>query len=197
MKQILITFSLAVFLFACSTKKEKVVFEKRVMTVSNPTDGWGGDVKLSISSILPTDTGKVISVLATFNGKDVGFNIIIPTENKKSDSGFGSGLILASTGTTSDNFLTALNEIYKSKKTDVKFNKNISLNFVDLDAMASKLTGASNSDSEQKKYKLFFENDKENAELYLNIDEKGGWVELNEKDSEYRIAIMNFLSQSK
>jgi hypothetical protein len=196
MKHFLIALTLVILFSSCSTKKEKIVFEKREMTVSNAEEGWGGDVKLSIVSIIPNDTGKIIAVLSSFKGKEMGFNIKIP--NKKSDSGgFGSGLTLSSSNISSDIFLKTLSEIYNVKKTDNKFINNISINFVDLAAITAQLTGKSISDSEQKQYKLFFENEKENAELYLNIDEKEGWVELKEKDSEYRIAILNFLSQPK
>ena len=45
--------------------------------------------------------------------------------------------------------------------------------------------------------KLFYEsaNENEYAELYLNINENEHWVEIREKDEEYRKAVLGFLSR--
>jgi hypothetical protein len=44
--------------------------------------------------------------------------------------------------------------------------------------------------------KLFFQNEKEDdyAELYFNINDEEQWIELREKDKDYRNMVINFLS---
>jgi len=48
-----------------------------------------------------------------------------------------------------------------------------------------------------KEMKLFYEpaNENDYAELYLNINDNEHWVEVMEKDEEYRKAILGFLSR--
>lgn len=193
MKNFYIYLSCIGLLFSCSSKENTTNnFKKTEMTVSNKSDGWGGDVKLSILTKIETDSGNVFKVVSTFKGKDLGFDLFMPKEN--SDGGFGKGLILSSSGEKSNLFLEKLGEIYEIKGTSNKFTKSISLSFVDLEAMVKQLGASSSSEqSSEKGYKLFFENEKENAELFLNINEQEGWVELAEKDSEYRNAVLRFL----
>jgi hypothetical protein len=76
------------------------------------------------------------------------------------------------------------------------FTKKITLNFVNLKTMAKNLSG---KDAEPytstNEYKLFFERNKKYAELYLNINSEEHWIELNEKDEEYRPFIIDFLKK--
>jgi hypothetical protein len=199
MKQLLATILVLFLILGCSKSEEKkdaINYPKSEMVVSDTTDSMGGDLKLSITSINENDSSKVFKVISSYKGLDVGLNVSVPSEDKKSKSGFGSGIILSS-NEASDNFLQALKKVYGSKVEGKKFVKNISVNFVDLDAMAAQLGASSNSNSDEKQYKLFFEKESDVAEMYLNINEKQGWIELKEKDSEYRDSIIKFLSVQK
>ena len=91
----------------------------------------------------------------------------------------------------SDNLLEALGNIYGINMSPAsKFIENISTTYVNLDEMAGKETP-------DIKTKLFLGNpDKENeyGEIYLNINENDGTVELKEKDIEYRSAVIKAFS---
>jgi hypothetical protein len=41
------------------------------------------------------------------------------------------------------------------------------------------------------------ENENDYAELYLNINSAENWIELREKDEEYRPAVLQFLTSGK
>lgn len=168
-----------------------VAHEKKEMQVSDTSDGWGGDVTLSILKSQKLENGKkILTVISSYKEKDVGFELQLSPQNKK--NGFHeTGITIKSLGAISDNLLDALGNIYSIKISPTsKFVGNISTTYVNLD----ELVGIETPDI---KTKLFLGNpDKENeyGEIYLNIYEKVGTVELKEKDIEYRLAVIKAFS---
>jgi hypothetical protein len=177
----------------------KETFPVKELIIGNAEEeGWGGDVRLSINSISETDTSKLLKALSTYQGKNVGFLISIPNK-KEGDKGFASGILLKSIGTESDNLLQFLSKLYKQKSdTSLKFTNSVSLTYVNLNEFAKSLGAQEGGDYKtENQYKLFYEgnNEKEYAELYLNYNLKENWVELKEKDEEYRPMIIKFLKK--
>ena len=79
-----------------------------------------------------------------------------------------------------------------------RFVKKIVLNFVNLKEFAKSVTGEEGQPyTTANEYKLFFEGkeDGDYAEIYLNINLNEDWIELAEKDEEYRPILLHFLRQ--
>lgn len=157
-------------------------------------DGWGGDLKLSITDIQENDTAKIYKAISTHEGKNVGLLVTVPKAKEK-NKGFAGGFILASLGKESDDLLATLASVYKQKAdSSIQFINSISLNYVNLGEFAKSLGGKeSGSKNASAEYKLFFQGDEDYAELYLNVNPEEHWIELKEKDEEYRPAIIKFL----
>lgn len=158
--------------------------------VVNSEEG-AADIRLSVQSIIQQDSAIEYRAVATYDGKEVGLLIHLPKDN--SGNTFGSGLQLKSIGAPSDRLLQVLAGLYKQPIDPTsRFIDSTSLPYANLHAMMGKgkpkgtyYVGGD--------YKLFFEDDKEIAEIFLNVDPDGKWIELSEKDSEYRAALIYFL----
>ena len=179
--------------------EKKDTFPVKELFVDNgDEEGWGADIRLSIISNSETDTSKIFTATSTYEGKKLGLLISIP-KKKEGDKGFASGITMKSIGTESDNLLKALSKLYKQKiDTTLKFTNSISVTYVNLDEFAKSLGGQDGGQYKtENQYKLFYEGKKEGdyAELYLNINPTEHWIELKEKDEEYRPIIIKFLRQ--
>ena len=173
------------------------VYSVKPLQIDNgDEEGWGADIRLSIVSREENDTAKTYKVVSTYEGKEVGLSIIIP-KAKEGAKGFGHGLSLKSIGTPSDNLLSTLSKLYKQRAdTVLQFTPVISVNYVNLKEFAKSLTGQEGEPyTVANEYKLFFEDETGNdyAELYLNVNPQENWVELREKDEEYRPIVIKFL----
>ncbi len=206
-----ILYGLALFVFSCnnsdkapisntdSLKENTETYPSKELIVDNgEEEGWGADIRLSIISVAETDTSKFYTAISTYQGKRLGLLVSIP-KKKEGDKGFGSGISLKSIGTESDNLLQTLASLYKLKDdSTLKFTNSISVTYVNLDEFVKSLGAQDGGDYKtQNQYKLFFEGSSEDefAELYLNISPTEHWIELREKDEEYRPVIINFLKQ--
>ena len=160
---------------------------------------WGGDVRLSIVDSVKSDNFISYTLKSVYNKDTLGFQISIP--NKIDKTGFGNGFEIASLGKISRNFKNELAGLYKIKvDTSKQFVNRIHLSFADLNQYILNSTGHLPSNHIGfKDYKLFFENsDKTNndeAEIFFNINEKEKFVDIREKDQEYRKLIIGFLTQ--
>jgi len=167
---------------------------KPLQILTDDEEGWGADVRLSIVKIIQNDSVTQYKILSTYNNKDQGFEITMPA--KLSTKG---NLEFRSIGQNSDEFLHVLSKLYKVKSDSLKnFTKSCKLACIDLNEFANDKLGAKISIiAGLKEMKLFYETDNENdyAELYLNINETERWVEVREKDEEYRKAVLGFLSR--
>ena len=201
MKKIL--YGLTVFLFSCNssdktqnTSSNETFPVKELMIDNGEEEGWGADIRLSIFSIRETDTSKLYTAISTYQGTKLGLLVSIP-RRKEGEKGFGNGISLKSIGIESDNLLQTLAKLYKQKAdSSLKFTTSITVTYVNLDEFAKSL-GATDRDEykTQNQYKLFYEGSSEEdyAELYLNISPSEHWIELREKDEEYRPVLIKFL----
>jgi len=171
---------------------------KELIVDSGEEEGWGADIRLSIVSFAETDSSKSYTAISTYQDKKLGLIVSIP-KKKEGDKGFASGISLRSIGTESDNLLHTLAILYKQKTdSSLKFTNSISVAYVNLDEFAESLGAQDGGDYKtQKQYKLFYEGGSEDeyAELYLNISPTEHWIELREKDEEYRPTIIKFLKK--
>ena len=166
--------------------KTRSSFPIKPMIITGEHESWGADVRLSFTEVLANDSTTMYNVSSTYEGKNVGFIIIVPQKSM-------SKLTLKSKGESSNNFLHVLQKIYKQKIDSAKFVDSVTadcLNLSDLNQPWEKDVVLA------AQRKLFFQgsNEDDYAELFLNIDEKEHWIEFVEKDSEYRPLIIKFLS---
>lgn len=206
-----ILYGLALFLFSCNNSdkapssttdfpKEKTeTYPTKELIVDNgEEEGWGADIRLSIVSVAETDSSKLYTAISTYQDKKLGLLVVVPNK-KEGDKGFASGISLKSIGAESDNLLQTLANLYKLRAdSTLKFTNSISVTYVNLDEFAKSLGAQDGGDYKtQNQYKLFYEGSSEDeyAELYLNISPAEHWIELREKDEEYRPAIIKFLKQ--
>ncbi|HYG38624.1 MAG TPA: hypothetical protein VD908_08400 [Cytophagales bacterium] len=198
MQRITIIFFIAT-VFSCSTNQNKTTnYPVQPLQIDNgEEEGWGADIQLSIVEKSENDTVKIYKAISSFEGKELGLMIFVP-KAKEGDKGFGQGITLKSIGSQSDNLLRVLSQLYKQKADSAnRFIKSRSVNYVNLKEFAKSLTGQEGQWTGANEYKLFFEGigDQEYAELYLNINADENWLELREKDEEYRPIVLNFLRQ--
>jgi hypothetical protein len=195
-------FVLCVFLMISCTNNKKAHETKTfpvepMIILSGDEYGWGKDIQLSIVEKTITDSADVYKVVSSYKNKNLGLLILVP-KRKVQKSGFGHGMLLKSTGAESDYLLEILANLYQDKNTKAfKFIDSINVSYVDLDEFVKGMSDAQEeSESKNKKYKLFFEGkDGDYAELYLNINEDEKWIQIGEKDEEYRSTIIKFLSK--
>ena len=205
-----ILFGLTLFLLSCNNadktgnsktakQNNNETFPIKELIVDNgKEEGWGADIRLSIISIKETDTSRVFITTSTYEGKKLGFLVSVP-KAKEGNSGFASGIELKSIGSESENLLLTLSKLYKQKAdTTLKFTEAVSLTYVNLDEFAKSLGAKDGGEYKtENQYKLFYEGikDGEYAEVYLNINQNEHWIELKEKDEEYRPIIIKLLKR--
>jgi hypothetical protein len=190
----------------CSSKNVKTIETQKdsIVKITYPVrplhiltdeeEGGGADIRLSISEIEKNDSFAFYKILSTYNQKEVGFEVDIPTK-----PGLKDPLQFKSTGQNSNDFLQVLSKLYETKfDSTKKFTQNYKATFIDMNEFAKKELGQEISGiAGLKELKLFFESGKEKdyAELYLNINEKEHWIEVVEKDEEYRKPILSLLTK--
>lgn len=160
-------------------------------------EGWGADIRLSVINITENDTAKVYKAVSDYENKKIGL-IVSVLKNKEGDKGFGKGLTLKSIGEESDYLLLTLLKLYKQKiDTSIKFINSVSVDYVNLNEFAKTLGADGSGPVVANEYKLFFQGQsgEDYAELYLNINPDEHWIELREKDEEYRPLIIKFLKK--
>jgi hypothetical protein len=162
-------------------------------------NNWGGDVRLLITEIVKTDSSTLYTLKSVYDHDTLGFKLSLPNQTEK--SGSGAGLKIFSLGRISKNFKNALASVYKIKvDTSKDFPAKINVSFVDLDKFAISVTGQEATDKNGfNDYKLFFEDAKNSedgeAQVFVNINEADKILQLQEKDSEYRKAIIGFFTK--
>jgi hypothetical protein len=207
MQKITIIFFIAV-LFSCSNNQATTGNNKpspmqvttsaiQPLQIDNSEEGWGGDINLSIIEKTENDTTHIYKAVSSYEGKELGLLVIVP-KRKEGNKGFSQGITLKSIGVPSDNLLRTLSQLYKQTPyNNAAFTNSISVTYVNLKEFAKSVTGQEGQYTVANEYKLFFEgnNDEDYAELYLNINPAGNWIELREKDEECRPAVLRFLSK--
>jgi hypothetical protein len=190
-------------LFGCSTNQTKtdkistdtssnLKFPVKPMFIESEDESMGGDIRLSFTESSTTDKAIIYKVNSTYDNKNIGFELSVPTHGL-------AKLSIKTDGVKSDNFLHALQKIYKLKvDTTSKFIDFISADCMNMgdyvDSFNKQSNGSYTSTAENK---LFFQgkNEDDYAELYLNINDAEHWIELKEKDEEYRPIIVKLLTR--
>lgn len=189
-----------VTIIACVNNKTSMDNKKKVLLIDTATGkGFGADMVLPVVAKQSVDDSIIYTLQATYKNKFIGFKIIIPQSTATNEDGFGEGIVIKSTGESSDNFRNALAELYKLEiDTNKKFVNGIAVEYVDMMQYVKfkKLGTAENDKKYFKRLKLFFgEPDENEAQIVLNIDKEQNNVELLEKDTDYRSLLVDFLTQ--
>lgn len=200
--QKLFLFLLFPLFFSCN-QSSSGHFEEQPLLFHSPKNELNeGDVRLSVTSIVVSDSTTTYVAQSSYQGHDVGLIVSVPKQKKSANSGFDEGLVLKRNGQASDQLLVALGTLYKQPAdSTLMFTDSLLVTYADLSLLGKALTGGKpgleSEDAQQ--YKLFFESKdgKDYAELYLNVNEKEHWVELKEKDPEYRPVVVKFLNKKK
>ena len=171
---------------------------KELFVDKGDEEGWGADIRLSITEISKTDTSITYFANSLYNTKNVGLKITIPTASPKNEKELAQIMTLQSSGSISDNFVQTLSKLYKEKvDTILHFVTSKRLAFIDLNEFAKAQLGQEPANkSTAKEMKAFFEaeNPDDNAELYININEVEHWIEIKEKDEGYRKQVIKGLT---
>ncbi|HEY6901660.1 MAG TPA: hypothetical protein VI233_13490 [Puia sp.] len=145
------------------------------------------DLRLSYIGKTVTDTSIFYQVVSTYEGKSVGFNLSIPSEEQAKAR-------FSSRGGISDDFLHFLQKLYGAKPdTAAKFREDVWADCFNL----SKVYKADSGMVPGFQEKLIFKEEADSSmpELYLNVNEKEHWVELLEKDTIYRMPLLHRLTE--
>ena len=164
---------------------------------SQAEDGFHDFVFAIRSSEKMSDGSRRIRAAGTARGHPVEFDAILGSGWTKGRLGPGMDIYkgdveIRSVGMPSDELVKAMDSIYQT---------NLHPNSMKPAARFTAISLEGNPGLPEKgpvKLKLFFESDKEElyAELYLNIDWAGSRVHLNEKDPDYRTAVIHALAES-
>ncbi len=163
---------------------------------TNKEDGWGADVRLSISAIFKTDSSITYITNSNYGGEKVGFHITIPLKRMAAEQ----VMLLGSSGKNSDNLVKLLSRLYKQEiDSSQHFAISKRVAFIDLDEFIKKeIKGYSGDENGINSLKVFFESDNEddNAEIFININVKEHWIEIKEKDEDYRKQVIKALTNN-
>jgi len=195
---------LLVVILGCSsnqTKTDKISndtiaiksFPPKPLIIDNgEEEGWGADIRLSIISVDSIYGSTIYRTNSSYKGKNIGLEIEFAKNNKNI-------LTFRSSDSLSDNLLVTLSDLYELKRVKGRqFISSFEVKYIDLHAFAkTNLGGEVLGQMAPKEYKLFFtgKNDDEYGEFYLNINDEELWLELREKDPEYRPFIIDLLTQ--
>jgi hypothetical protein len=165
---------------------------KTLQILSKKEAGFGADIRLSYTKSSAGDRSVIYKVNSIYENENIGFELTVPTNEH-------SKLTFKSSGPNSDNFIRLLSKLYKQQiDTTQKFTY---VTIADCVNMGEYLDSLNKETGENyitlNQYKLFLEGDKDGnyAELYLNINPNEHWIELGEKDVEYRPSVIALLSK--
>lgn len=173
------------------SKATLIKYEAKPLQIKDDDEGLGADIRMSVTEIKQLDTGILYKVNALNNNSQIGFDIIAPLTKS-------GRLKFRSAGNISDSFIAFFGKLYRQKlKPDAKFVNYITVECIDLGEFIDSLYQHSEDKYEKiHEYKLFFEGktEQEYAELFLNINKEEHWIEMAEKDEEYRPALIRMFS---
>jgi hypothetical protein len=157
------------------------------------------DFKLKIQTYKMLDDGsQIIRVLSTNENFPGGFEIILGNswQNSKMSKDlpmtiYKGVVTFRSIGTESDAFVRAIDRQYATGLIPKNFREEVKFTGLSLQGNPAKLSNGA------VKIKLFFEPDGEKgyAEIFANFELATNQFELNEKDPEYRTAIVKALAK--
>jgi len=158
------------------------------------------DLSLKMEGLVRDSDGLCrFEARAFYKQRRVGFAVVLGSKWDPQEIKLGEGTTqfywgeaqLVSVGNESDNFVEALDQLYETNVGASRMYPDVRLLAVSLEGDPRKL------ETERVKIKMFFEHEVEdrNAEFYLNCNAEKSSVQFNEKDSDYRHALILALSQ--
>ncbi|HEY6160880.1 MAG TPA: hypothetical protein VI112_06640 [Bacteroidia bacterium] len=153
---------------------------------------WDGKIRLSITATEQTPGGRILFAETGSANQTAGINITLPSEDAVAKEGWQKELLISSTGKASDNLLQLMAGLSGVKIKGKKFRKELRLTCANLEDVAA-ANGMKMSSTSISHFKLFHNpsgRPGEYFELYLDINEKEGWLELSEKDDKYRQVVL-------
>lgn len=166
------------------------VYTLKPLIIESNNNSMGADIRLSYTETSSTENAVTYNVNSIYKNQNVGFELSVPKKGL-------AKLSIKSSGVVSNNFIHALQEIYKLKiDTTSKFIDFISADCMSMGDYVDSLNKQNGKYETQAQNKVFFQGakDEDYAEIYLNINEAEHWIELKEKDEEYRLAIVRLLT---
>jgi hypothetical protein len=76
-------------------------------------EGWGADIRLSLTEISSTDSFIIYKAISSYEGKNVGIEFILPKSNPGTENSPTQILTIKTCGESSDNLLMLLSKLYK------------------------------------------------------------------------------------
>jgi hypothetical protein len=171
------------------------VYPVQVMQVVAPVG-----LKLSYTGKTTTDSSFFYQVTSTYKGEAFGFNLSVP----RKETGIA---YLSSKGKSSDDLLHFMQGLYGQRVDSAShMGDYIGASFSSLGALVATTDSLGKSAGDSAKLqkpaslgtqnKLIFRNAAgDQAEIYLDIDEKEHWIGLMEKDSANRAPLIRCLTQ--
>ena len=186
-------------LFSCSSNQHKMdnvskeidstsTLYAKPLIIESKDEGWGADIRLSFTESSTTDKGTTYLVNSIYDNRNVGFKMTVP-------KGGLAKLLIKSDGQNSDNFIHLLQKLYKQKlDPTTKFIDSLTVDCLPLSELNQKGEKDVVLAAERK---LFFQglNEDDYAELYLNINDEEHWIELKEKDMDYRSSLIKLMTR--
>jgi len=174
---------------------------KELFVDTSTGESWGGDITLSITEIVKTDSSVTYFTKSSFGNTNVGFELVILTDTSGKKGIHLGRIIFKSTGAISDNFLKVLSKVYKEKADTTRhFAISREITFINLDDfMKDEPDAPADATPDTMELKVFFnaESETEEAELFLDINEKEHSITLKEKDFDYRKGVLKGLTENK
>ncbi len=193
------------FLYSCDSNHSSPAADnttelEEITARIDPTDGWK-DIFLKIVKDQKTDSSHIYTIKGLYKNQIVGLQIEV-------NSSIGAGIVngepntntgiarqsvqFSSIGSESDAFIKALSEIYGQSTP-----KNFTPKTLSVTAFSLNDTPVNLDKSGYYKLKLFLEEYDEDlySEIFLNINTEKKEIEINEKDWEYRRAIIELLTK--
>jgi hypothetical protein len=167
---------------------------KPLVIKAGPRNAYA-DIRLSIRTTSETDSATTYSLLSGYGDKPVGLLLMIPKAESKKSSGKAW---FKSLGKPSDLLLRVLDSLYhQPSDTAARFVPALSFVCMNLKEFFSKVDSSGKPYTIAAEYKLFFNSESEqgDAELYMNINPEEQWVELAEKDRDYRSKLIGLFKQ--
>lgn len=164
------------------------------MQIDHSDQSFGGDITLHIYNLEVKSTEvTVFKILSQYKGRPIGFRLRLKKPIKRTEF-VTNGVTLLSLGDTSNNFLSALAEVYQSKAKNLVFVDSITINYADLESIVDTKSPGNYTAAQTK---LFFTTRDDQPELYMNIEIKNKTISFPEKDNSYREGILEALSKPK
>jgi len=192
--RLIFIFCLVLVLFSCSNKTEKT----NILDLSNlkSTEGWF-DIPLSVTETEELNEYYEYTAKGILNNDTIGIKIRL---KKNIPPGFVNGepknmflekgIEFISNGNESDRLLSFMASKYGVDKANLKFKKGQIFTCANLNQSKP------NYKTGENKFKIFLEGHEEAyAELFVNFNFSEKVISFNEKDTEYREALIDLLKE--